>query len=192
MVLERTLIFFGSMISVSCLTFAVCSQFWAEFYFDGKRYHTGLWRVCYEKADECDSFNTWLDEGEKIPSWLSEIRILICLASILAGIALLTSLLGILYLKIKSVYTSVINFISCALLVGVCLIFYESKYFHNERQLLRVRHLWAFYLTISTAGWTFLMAVFGIMADYCCCCCKKDRTLEVNYGDMDIYDPEHV
>ena len=179
MVLERTLLFFGTMITTSALAFSMCSQFWVDFVFQGKNYNAGLWSVCLKDDEECLSYNKWL-QGEDIPSWLKQTRILIAAACTMAGMGLMTSLLSIIHLKIKCVFTSLMQFICSALLIGVCVIYSEKKYYHNEHRLVSIQLLWGFYLTVATAVWAFVLAIYGIFADYCSC--AKDRTLELTYG----------
>uniref|UniRef100_A0A7M5XNL6 Uncharacterized protein n=1 Tax=Clytia hemisphaerica TaxID=252671 RepID=A0A7M5XNL6_9CNID len=165
--IDRVVNFCGAQIIACLLILAACSVHWADFYFDGHYYKIGLWKVCTVKADECNSFDMWLEEDEKLPSWLSQIRILICFATVSAVVGLLTSLMGIFYWKIKCVYTSLLHFISTGLLVGVCFIFYKNNHFG---QYVKVKNLSSFYVAMITAALTFLLAVFGIMADFCSSC----------------------
>lgn len=176
--LERTLMFFGSMVTCTTLSFAVCSKFWAEFYFKEKKYHAGLWTVCPENGIECVSFDEWM-ENEHIPSWLQNVRILTASACTLSGLALTMSLIVILHSKFKNVYTSVLQFLVSAVVAGVCVIFSDNKHFYNHEKLYHADHLWAFYLSAATSIWSFLMALFGIMADHCMCIL---RTSDHDYG----------
>jgi len=43
--------------------------------FEGKNYNAGLWSVCFKDDEECLSYDEWL-QGEDIPSWLKQTRIL--------------------------------------------------------------------------------------------------------------------
>lgn len=175
---ERTLLFFGTMITTSCLAFAICSQFWAEFYFRGTKYNSGLWNVCPYDNDNCESLDEWL-ENEDAPQWLIQVRILMSLSVTMAGISILTSLLGLCHEKVKCLFTSIISFICSAMLAGVCVIYSEKKYYHNEHHLIGIQHLWGFYLTCASAGWALFLAVYGIFADVSC---KEDRTAGIIYG----------
>lgn len=176
---ERTLLFFGTMVTTSCLAFAICSQFWVEFYFQGVEYNAGLWKVCSDnKEDKCSTLDDWLD-GADTPRWLLQVRLLISVSVGLSAISILTSLLGLCHERVKCMFTSLSTFFCCALLAGVCVIYSEKKYYHNEHLLSEVRQLWGFYLTCGSAGWAFLLAIFGILADVKC---KKDRTEELMYG----------
>ena len=178
MVVERTLMFFGSMITCSALIFAVCSKFWAEFYLHEKKYNAGLWSVCPDDENECISFDEWMT-NEDIPSWLYHVRVLIASACTLSGIAVMMSLVAILHPKYKNVYTSVIQFFTSAVIAGVCMVFNDSKHFYNHNQLYTVEHLWAFYLSAAASAWSLFLAVFGIMADHCSCML---RTSDHDYG----------
>lgn len=175
---ERTLLFFGTMITTSCLAFAVCSQFWAEFYFRGKKYHSGLWNICPDNEEDCKSFDDWL-EDENTPKWMMQIRVLMSLSVTLSGVAILTSLLGLCHLRVKCYYTSIVAFICSAMLAGSCVIFSEKKFYFNEHLMIGIQHSWGFYLSAATAGWTFLLSIFGIFADVTC---KTDQTEEILYG----------
>lgn len=178
MVVERTLMFFGSMITCSALIFAVCSKFWAEFYLHNQKYNAGLWSVCPDTENECLSYDEWMTE-EDIPSWLYHVRILIASACTLSGITVMLSLVAVVNPKMKNVYVSVIHFLTSAVIAGVCVVFNDSKHFYNHKQLYQVEHLWAFYLSIATSAWSFFLAAFGIMADHCNC---LSRTSDHDYG----------
>lgn len=169
--------FFASLVFTVMLGFALSSNYWIGFVFDGKSYHSGLWNAC-EKKQKCLEYAKWKSE-EMSPVWLKQVRVLYVIGCISSVICILISMLRLFNNKIKTYTSAIFYFITAALVGGACWLYARRNGYYNAHALEEIEYKWGFILACTSACFALVLSIFSFVS-YLATCRKSED--DVNYG----------